>query len=39
MSKWVEKPARMVPGTKMAFAGITSKKQQADLVAFLQKLK
>jgi cytochrome c len=39
MAKWVEKPARMVPGTKMAFAGITSKKQQADLIAFLKKLK
>ncbi len=39
MSKWVEKPGRMVPGTKMAFAGITSKRQRADLIAFLQKLK
>jgi|SRR6185312_2372767 cytochrome c len=39
LTKWVEKPARMVPGTKMAFSGITSKKQQADLVAYLKKLK
>ena len=39
LAKWVEKPARMVPGTKMAFSGITSKKQQADLIAFLVKLK
>jgi len=29
----------MVPGTKMAFAGITSKKQQADVVAYVQSLK
>jgi len=29
----------MVPGTKMAFAGITSKKQQADVVAYLASLK
>ena len=37
--KWVASPARMVPGTKMAFAGITSKKQQADVVAYVQSLK
>ena len=37
--KWVAGPARVVPGTKMAFAGITSKKQQADVVAYLQGLK
>jgi cytochrome c2 len=29
----------MVPGTKMFFAGITSKNQQADLVAYLATLK
>jgi len=39
LTKWVASPARMVPGTKMAFAGITSKKQQADVVAYLQGLK
>lgn len=39
LAKWVEKPARMVPGTKMAFAGITSKKQQADLIAYMAKQK
>jgi cytochrome c len=37
--KWAAGPARMVPGTKMAFPGITSKKQQADLVAYLGTLK
>ncbi|HEX4635679.1 MAG TPA: c-type cytochrome [Rhizomicrobium sp.] len=39
LTKWVASPARVVPGTKMAFAGITSKKQQADVVAYLQSLK
>ena len=37
--KWAAAPARMVPGNKMAFPGITSKKQQADLVAYLGTLK
>ena len=39
LTKWVAGPARVVPGTKMAFAGITSKKQQADVVAYLLTLK
>ena len=39
LTKWVAGPARVVPGTKMAFAGITSKKQQADVVAYLMTLK
>lgn len=39
LTKWVAGPARVAPGTKMQFAGITSKKQQADVVAFLGTLK
>ena len=39
LTKWAANPARMVPGTKMAFGGITSKKQQADVVAYLVSLK
>ena len=39
LTKWAAGPARMVPGTKMAFPGITSKKQQADVVAYLGTLK
>ena len=39
LTKWVAGPARVVPGTKMAFAGITSKKQQADVVEYLETLK
>jgi cytochrome c len=39
LTKWVTSPARMVPGTKMSFAGISSKRQQADVVAYLETLK
>jgi cytochrome c len=39
LTKWAAGPARMVPGTKMTFAGITSKKQQADVAAYLATLK
>lgn len=37
--KWSAAPQRMVPGNKMFFAGITSKNQQADLVAYMATLK
>jgi cytochrome c len=39
LAKWAAGPARVVPGTKMMFAGITSKKQQADVAAYLASLK
>jgi len=39
LTKWVAGPPRLVPGNKMAFPGITSKKQQADVVAYLISLK
>jgi cytochrome c len=39
LTKWVAGPPRLVPGNKMAFPGITSKKQQADVVAYLTSLK
>jgi len=39
LNKWIAGPGRMVPGTKMAFAGVTSKNQDADLVAYLATLK
>jgi cytochrome c len=39
LTKWTAGPAKVVPGTKMAFAGITSKKQQADVTAYLASLK
>ena len=37
--QWSAAPQRMVPGNKMFFSGITSKNQQADLVAYLKTLK
>jgi len=36
---WVTSPAKMVPGTKMAFAGINNPKQADDVVAYLATLK
>ena len=39
LTKWTAGPMKMVPGTKMAFAGISSKKQQADVTAYLATLK
>lgn len=39
LTRWAAGPARVVPGTKMAFPGLTSKKQQADVVAYLGTLK
>jgi len=39
LTKWTAGPAKVVPGTKMAFAGISSKKQQADVTAYLATLK
>ena len=39
LTKWVAGPQRVAPGTKMAFPGLSSKKQQADVVAYLATLK
>lgn len=39
LEKWIAGPAKMVPGTKMAFAGISSKGQIEDVVAYLKTLK
>jgi cytochrome c len=39
LAEWVSGPAKMVPGTKMAFPGITSKGQVRDVVAYLDTLK
>jgi cytochrome c len=39
LAKWIASPAKMVPGTKMAFGGISSKGQIADVVAYLNTLK
>jgi cytochrome c len=39
LAEWVSGPAKMVPGTKMAFPGITAKGQVRDVVAYLNTLK
>jgi cytochrome c len=39
LTKWVARPAALVPGTKMSFAGLSSKSQQVNVVAYLQSLK
>ncbi len=39
LTEWVTNPTASPPGTKMAFPGITSKKEQADVVAYLHTLK
>ena len=39
LSQWVAGPAKMVPGTKMAFPGLTSKGDIRNVVAYLDSLK
>ena len=35
LDKWIENPRAVVPGTKMAFAGIKDPKDRADLIGYL----
>ena len=35
LDKWIEDPRAMVPGTKMAFAGIKDPKARIDLIGYL----
>ena len=39
LDKWIEHPAALVPGNRMAFAGISDAGQRADLIAYLATLK
>ena len=39
LKAWVASPARLVPGTKMAFGGISNPVQIGDVVAYLGTLK
>lgn len=39
LKAWVSGPAKLVPGTKMAFAGIADPKQADDVIAYLATLK
>jgi cytochrome c len=38
LNEWLHKPASYVPGTRMAFAGINSDQQRADVIAYLRSL-
>jgi cytochrome c len=39
LTAWISGPSRLVPGTKMAFGGITNPVQVGDVVAYLGTLK
>ncbi len=36
LDRFLQGPRRMVPGTKMTFAGVANAKDRADLIAFLK---
>jgi cytochrome c len=36
LDQWLTRPAALVPGTTMVFAGINKPQQRADLIAYLQ---
>jgi cytochrome c len=36
LDKWIEQPRAVIPGTKMAFAGIKDAKDRADLIGYLK---
>lgn len=38
LSHWITKPAAYAPGTRMAYAGLKSDKQRADLILYLRSL-
>ena len=38
LNKWITDPRGMVPGTAMTFAGLSSEKQRADVIAYLDTL-
>jgi cytochrome c len=38
LNKWLTKPSADVPGTAMTFAGLSSEKQRADVIAYLNTL-
>jgi cytochrome c len=35
LDKWLTRPAQMVPGTKMMFAGLPNAAERADVIAYL----
>ncbi|MGV3510742.1 MAG: c-type cytochrome [Novosphingobium sp.] len=39
LDKWLESPAKLVPGNRMSFPGIKDKAKRAELIAYLKTLK
>jgi cytochrome c len=39
LDTWITSPSAMVPGTSMAFSGISNASQRADIIAYLDTLK
>lgn len=39
LDAWLKRPAAMVPGTKMAFAGMANPQARANVIAYLAQLK
>ncbi len=37
LDRWLQGPAKMVPGTKMIFAGLADPQERADVIAYLKK--
>jgi len=33
--KYIENPSKYIPGARMAFAGLASEKERADLIAYI----
>jgi cytochrome c len=39
LDAWIDAPAKLVPGNRMAFPGLPNESQRADLIAYLATLK
>lgn len=39
LDAWITSPGQLVPGNRMAFAGLANAQQRADLIAYLDTLK
>ncbi len=38
MNAWIDAPSKAIPGNKMAFAGVKSAKERADLLLYINKM-